>query len=223
MGLRMMAFIIRASVALLFLVATAGAYPVQAQNYDGDGVVRVGLFAQGTWLDINQTLPVAGNTEFSGFAGGISAGYDFWRTSRFVLGAEIDAAVGDMGDSIVPISYGFDYMATARGRAGVYVHPNWLVYGTVGAAWLGYEAQSSLTGDKASDTLTGLAVGGGTEVDWGNLIFFGEYLYTDFGSRNFVVDGTTQRVDIDGHVARFGIKYKIGHDFYYQDDVRPLK
>ena len=210
-------------LALLMVVATVGARPVQAQNYDGDGIVRVGLFAQGTWLDINQTLPAAGNTEFSGFAGGISAGYDFWRTSRFVLGVEIDAAIGDLGDSILPVSYGFDYLATARGRAGVYVHPNWLVYGTVGVAWLGFEAQSTLTGDKASDTMTGLAVGGGTEVDWGHLIFFGEYLYTDFGSRNFVVDATTQRVDIDGHVARFGIKYKIGHDFYYHDDVRPLK
>ena len=210
-------------LALLMVVATVGAHPVQAQNYDGDGIVRVGLFAQGTWLDINQTLPAAGNTEFSGFAGGISAGYDFWRTSRFVLGVEIDAAIGDLGDSILPVSYGFDYLATARGRAGVYVHTNWLVYGTVGVAWLGFEAQSTLTGDKASDTMTGLAVGGGTEVDWGNLIFFGEYLYTDFGSRNFVVDATTQRVDIDGHVARFGIKYKIGHDFYYHDDVRPVK
>ena len=57
----------------------------------------------------------------------------------------------------------------------------------------------------------------------GNLIFFGEYLYKDLGSRNFVVDATTQRVDIDGHVARFGIKYKIGHDFHNHDDVRPLK
>ena len=34
------------------------------------------------------------------------------------------------------------FHATARGRAGVYVHPNWLVYSTVGIAWLGFERRA---------------------------------------------------------------------------------
>lgn len=35
---------------------------------------------------MNQILPGPGGGDLSGFADGISAGYDFWRTSRFVLG-----------------------------------------------------------------------------------------------------------------------------------------
>lgn len=212
-----------AGATLSLLWALVSSQPVQAQAYDGDGVVRVGLFAQGTWLDMNQTLPGPGSGELSGFAGGISAGYDFWRSSRFVLGAEIDLSGGDMGDRIPPVSYGFDFLATARGRLGVYVHPGWLMYGTAGAAWLGFEAQNPLIGIKESRAAAGYAVGGGMEVEWGrHLIVFGEYLYTDFGSQNLNVDGTNRRVDIDGHLARFGVKFKVGHD-YYIDDVKPLK
>lgn len=214
---------ILASATLKLLFALVVSHPIQAQVYDGDGVVRVGLFAQGSWFDINQTVPGPGSGELSGFAGGISAGYDFWRTSRFLLGAEIDLAGGDMGSRIGPISYGLDFLATARGRLGFYAHPTWLIYGTAGAAWLGFEAQDTLTGDKESRAAVGYAVGGGTEIEWGrHMIFFGEYLYTDFGSQNLNVDSINRRVEIDGHLARFGLKFKVGHDYYF-DDVRPLK
>ena len=210
---------ILAGATFLLLCALVTPHPVQAQVYDGDGVVRVGLFAQGTWLDINQTVPGPGSGELSGFAAGISAGYDFWRTSRFVLGAESDLSGGDFGDSIAPVGYGLDFLATARGRLGFYAHPTWLIYGTAGAAWLGFEGQSMLTRDKENVVATGYAVGGGTEVEWGrHMIFFGEYLYTDFGSRNLNIDGLARRVEIDGHVARIGLKFKVGHD-YYVDDI----
>jgi outer membrane immunogenic protein len=213
----MVSLMVRTSVALLLLVAAAGAETARAQNYDGDGVVRVGLFAQGTWLDVNQSLPLSGGAELSGFTGGISAGYDFWRSSHWVFGVEADASLGDLSDRVGPVSYGFDYLVTLRGRAGFYVQPHWLLYGTAGAAWLGYEAQSQLSGDKASDTLTGWTIGAGSEVDWRHIIFFAEYLYTDFGSRNFVVDETTHRADFDGHNFRLGVKFKVGHDYYNPD------
>jgi outer membrane immunogenic protein len=220
----MVSLMVRTSVALLFLVAAAGAGPARAQNYDGDGVVRVGLFAQGTWLDVKQTLPTSGSADLSGFSGGISAGYDFLRTSRWVLGFEADASLGDLADTVGFASYGFDYLATLRGRAGFYLHPNWLIYGTAGAAWIGFEAQSTLTGDKASETVTGWTAGGGTEVDRDHVIYFAEYLYTDFGSRNSVIDATTHRADLDGHQFRIGLKFKVGHDYFRDHDVlRPLK
>lgn len=212
----------RASVALLLLVATGGAHSAKAQNYDGDGVVRVGLFAQGQWLDINQTLPLPGASgELNGFSGGISAGYDFWRTSRFVLGFEADASVGDIQDSVGATSHGMDYLATVRGRAGAYVHPNWLVYATGGVAWLGVEAQNAL--GKEADTLTGWTAGGGTEVDWRHMILFVEYLYTDFGSQTYSLGGVPGRADYDGHLLRLGVKFKVGHDYFHDDYVRVVK
>lgn len=225
----MVSMLARASVALLFLVAAAGAHPARAQNYDGDAVVRVGLFAQGQWLDIDQTLPAPpGSGELSGFAGGISAGYDFWRTERYVLGFEGDVSVADMQDTVCCTSYGHDYLATLRGRAGVYMHPTWLVYVTAGVAWLGYEAQDVDTGDKVASTLTGWTIGAGTEVDWRHMILFAEYLYTDFGSDRFTLETlggpVEQRADFDGHLFRAGVKFKVGHDYFngsfYDDYVR---
>jgi opacity protein-like surface antigen len=66
---------------------------------------------------------------------------------------------------------------------------------------------------------TSYTIGGGTEVEWGrHLTFFGEYLYTDFGSRNLHINGVSRRVEIDGRVARIGLKLKVGHD-YYVDNV----
>jgi hypothetical protein len=44
---------ILAGARLMLLSALVTSHPVQAQVYDGAGVVHVGLFAQGTWLDIN--------------------------------------------------------------------------------------------------------------------------------------------------------------------------
>lgn len=211
----------RASAALLLLMAAGGAQSAKAQNYDGDGVVRVGLFAQGQWLDIDQTLPLPGGSgEFSGFAGGITAGYDFWRTSRFVLGFEADLSIGDISDNVAGTNYGMDYLVTLRGRAGVYMHPNWLVYATGGAAWLGVEAQAT---GKVADTLTGWTVGGGTEVDWRHMILFAEYLYTDFGSHSYTLDGVAERAEYDGHLMRVGVKFKVGHDYFHDDYVRPVK
>ena len=220
----MASMLARASVALLFLVAAAGAHPASAQNYDGDAVVRVGLFAQGTWLDIDQTLP-GGTGELTGFAGGISAGYDFWRSSRFVLGFEGDLSVGDMQDTAGTTSYGHDYLVTLRGRAGVYMHPTWLLYATGGVAWLGVETQSTLTGDKEANTLTGWTVGGGTEVDWRHMILFAEYLYTDFGSHSYTLDSVEERAGYGGHLWRLGVKFKVGHDYFHAryDDYRPAK
>jgi len=218
----MVQILARAWVALLLLVAAGGAQSAKAQNYDGDGVVRVGLFAQGQWLDINQTLP-GGTGELSGFAGGITAGYDFWRTSRFVLGFEGDLAVGDMQDTVCCTSYGLDYLVTLRGRAGVYMHPGWLIYATGGAAWLGVEAQSTLTGSKVAETLTGWTVGGGTEIDWHHMILFAEYLYTDFGSVSYTLDAIPERAEFDGHLVRVGIKLKVGHDYFHDDYLRPVK
>jgi outer membrane immunogenic protein len=104
------------------------------------------------------------------------------------------------------------------------MHPTWLVYATGGVAWLGVEAQSTLTGSKAADTLTGWTVGGGTEIDWRcHMILFAEYLYTSFGSVSYSLDGVAERADFDGHLLRFGLKFKVGHDYFHDDYVRIVK
>ena len=119
-----------------------------------------------------------------------------------------------MQDTVGTTNYGHDYLATLRGRAGVYMHPTWLLYATGGV-----EAKSTLTGSKVADTLAGWTMGGGTEVDWRHVILFAEYLYTDFGSLGHTLNGVEERSDHNGHLLRIGVKFKVGHDYFHGHDL----
>lgn len=216
----MFGLILRAMTAALVVAVAIGGGAV-AQRYDGSGLVKFGVFGQGTFLNVDQTLPVAASSEPSGFAGGVSAGYDFRLYDRWLLGVEIDGSFGDARARAGLTDYGFDYLLTARGRLGAYVRPDWLLYATAGVGYLGIEAQRPGLGVKADDTLTGYVVGAGTEIDWHHVILFGEYLYGDFGSRQFtLVDPVALRHDasVDAHLVRLGIKFKVGHDFAHDYD-----
>lgn len=243
MALRQIA---RATVGFLFLVAAGVAQDARAQNWDGAGLIRFGVFLQGAQNDykITQT-PVAG-TGFNqtaspdGFGVGIAAGYDL-RLGQFIVGAEADIAWDNSKARVSPAtaglggvnyeSYGVDYQGTVRGRLGFIVHPSVLLYGTVGMAFLGaeYKADGLATattlsivgsGNKKLATLTGLAVGGGVEYDAGWGILFGEYIHTDYDGFSFLgFNGNRYNVDASGDLWRLGLKFKVGHDFdhdYYK-------
>ena len=110
------------------------------------------------------------------------------------------------------------------GRLGAYVHPHWLVYVTAGYAALGVEYKgvdtTGLTPNKIDASLSGWTAGAGVEIDRANWILFAEYLYADFGTWDFTnATGDRYNIDVTGHFARAGIKFKIGHD--YRDTVLP--
>lgn len=221
----MFGLILRSTTAALLMILWAGG-AAEAQRYDGSGVVKFGVFGQGTFLNVDQTLPVVASSEPSGFAGGVSAGYDFRLYDRWLLGVEIDGSFGDARARAGLTDYGFDYLLTARGRLGAYVRPGWLLYGTAGVGFLGIEAQRPGLGLKADDTLTGYVVGAGTEIDWHHVILFGEYLYGDFGDRQFSINDNTgffpatlrHDASFDAHLVRLGIKFKVGHDYSHDYD-----
>jgi opacity protein-like surface antigen len=199
------------------VLATAGA---QAQNYDGTGIVKFGVFGQYMGINYDQKAPLVGSGTTEGAGGGLSFGYDMIFGQRFLLGAEIDAVAGDARTTFLNTNYGFDYSASIRGRIGFFVHPGWLLYGTAGAGWLGFEAGTPgfLPSVKAAINANGYVVGAGTEVDWSHVIVFGEYLYGDYGSRNFTLLGTTNTTSIDAHFLRLGLKFKVGHDYAHDFD-----
>ena len=214
------------TTAVTLLLALVGTGTALAQRYDGSGLVKFGVFGQGTFLNVDQSSPAVASSEPSGFAGGVSAGYDFRLYDRWLLGVEIDGSFGDARARAGLTDYGFDYLMTARGRLGVYVRPDWLLYGTAGVGYLGVEAQRPGLGNKAAETMTGYVVGAGTEFDWHHVILFGEYLYGDFGERNFTLTGSSGLVptsvrhdaSIDAHLVRLGIKFKVGHDYAHDYD-----
>jgi opacity protein-like surface antigen len=234
-------FMAVASAAFILFLAVAASGPVQAQNYDGDGLLRFGAFVQGADLefDVQRPAAAAGTASADGFGGGVSFGYDWGSRKSLVLGVEADASIDDSSDKIKGRSFASDYLATLRGRLGAHLQPGWLVYATGGVAFLGVEYQrapSKLTigtttidvpGAKLSETLTGWTVGGGTEIDLHPVTLFAEYLFANFDTFDFSDDDPAtlaktlipHEVDVDEHLVRVGVKFKIGHDFY-DDDVR---
>lgn len=178
--------------------------------------MRFGVFGQGTFIDFGATQPAVGTASADGFGGGASAGIDFRLAPGFILGGEIDASLGDARGSVNNASFGFDYLATLRGRIGFNVHPALLLYATGGVAFLGVEGQDSglIGGFKANETLTGGIVGAGLEYDVGHMTLFTEYDYAGFGSRELTLAGTRHEIDADMHLFRLGVKFKIGHDHF---------
>ena len=115
-----------------------------------------------------------------GVVGGGQVGYN-WQSRQFVYGLEADISAADIGISeafVVPgavlsASASIDWLATFRGRLGVLVQPNLLVYGTAGLAVVHAQAHGSVTtfgfgqiSASASDTGTGLVYGIGVESMW---------------------------------------------------------
>jgi opacity protein-like surface antigen len=114
----------------------------------------------------------------NGIVGGGQIGYN-WQSRQFVYGLEADVSAADIGVSetfVVPgavlsASASIDWLATIRGRVGILVQPNLLIYGTAGLAVVHAEAHASVgtfgfggISVRESDTETGLVYGIGVET-----------------------------------------------------------
>ncbi len=218
-------FISRLSAAVAFLLVTAtGA--AHAQRYDGGGLLKFGIFGQAMSIDYGFTQPGTGSFSADGMAGGLSLGFDVANSNGFLYGIEVDGSIGDMRTTALGTSIGFDYLATLRARGGYYMHPNLLLYGTGGMAFLGIEAQRAPANLKAYETLMGWTLGAGLEWNFHHTLLFTEYLYANFDSRAFTVNAIRHETDADVHMLRFGIKFKTGHDFDHgspRDRYEPMK
>jgi outer membrane immunogenic protein len=215
----------------------------------------VGLNAGYAWGNVNGTS-VASTSYIpadihvpslapQGFIGGGQVGYN-WQTGLLVLGAEVDFSGIDAksDQSVNPFFFGkgtgkystqYDWLLTARARAGVTFAPNWLLYITGGLAVT--HVQDSITGGNVfggdlttwsdSKTLVGGAIGGGLEYafaqNWSMKV---EYLYAKFDDTApsitqsspppFVGFGARTGFNAianfshDLNIVRAGINYKFG-------------
>ncbi len=213
----------------LFIAALLGfATNATAQNYDGIGRLRFGVFMQGHLMPAEETKPVVRSSDLDGGGVGASFGYDWSLASGWVIGAEADGVVTGGTAKFGADKYESDYMATFRGRLGKHLHENWFVYGTAGLALNGLHYKGVATPTlnnpdpvlKTYGTLSGWTVGGGLEYRFYDMSFFGEYLYANFDSFDFTGGfNVNHSLDTDAHVLRLGIKWIIGHD-HYIDDVK---
>jgi outer membrane immunogenic protein len=169
-------------------------------------------------------------------------GYN-WQFQNWVLGIEGDFAWADNSATITGIpgtwsatfgpgldtaSVNDKWDASIRGRAGILVAPQALLYVTGGASWLEKEVSASCAGtfpvgwcataqvQSASSTHFGWTIGGG--VEWmltPNWILRAEYRYSQYEEETYTfftapnpADSFTFTVDAVTHTAYAGIAYK---------------
>lgn len=227
----MLRSILKVGALALALAGIGGT--ASAQTYEGSSVIKFGAFGQWGKVGVKQTAigsifsDASGND--SGFQGGVSAGIDFHLPYRFLIGVEMDGSFGDTGPTIgtgTPLAYSMDYLFNVRGRLGYYVHPSWLIYGTVGGSWLGFEAQNKNLSFKHSETVNGIVYGGGLEFDLHHVLMFAEYLHGSYDSREFGSGLFRVRSELDSDVVRVGLKFRVGNDYEHigrHYDPEPLK
>jgi outer membrane immunogenic protein len=188
--------------------------PVMAPAWSWTGAY-LGLNAGYDWgnsntslasADVFEVVPVVGtfpSLKPRGFIGGGQIGYN-WQSGTLVLGAELDfsglgakatetvdpLAANSTNHFVATFSSRYDWLLTARGRLGVTVAPNWLLYVTGGLAMTQAKDSAHLVNAINNDfinyddskTLTGGTVGGGVEyafaTNWSAKV---EYLYAKFG------------------------------------------
>jgi outer membrane immunogenic protein len=174
--------------------------PVRAFNWSG---FYAGIHAGYAWSDAD-----------GWFAGG-QLGFNYQPAgSPWVWGIELDGAFADISDTatvgLISGTIEADHLGTLRARLGTSVDRT-LFYVTGGIAWVHNEISVTALGTtvSASNTHTGWTAGAGVEQDfgggWSGKL---EYLYADFGSKNYfgVASGS-----FDTHTVKLGLNYRFGY------------
>jgi outer membrane immunogenic protein len=170
--------------------------------------------------------------------GGMQAGYN-WQAGRWLLGGEVDFSwlnakadgfvqpfwVNDTFTNNLSVSSRYDWLSTARLRAGYLLAPNWLVYVTGGLAATRVEDSATYsyptipsTGTWSERrTLFGAAIGGGFEYAFArNWSVKAEYLHATFNdvqphwTTSGLVASSPVKFSHSLDIARLGVNYRWG-------------
>jgi outer membrane immunogenic protein len=150
----------------------------------------------------------------NGFVGGVLAGYN-WQRGPLVLGIE-----GDFGWSnarghgtavfvATPNTYTLNWDGHVVGKVG-YAMGQWLFFGTGGLAVADLDFLEGVAAPNRGGKYVGFSVGGGVEYAFTrNLLGRLQYIYDDFGSKNYVAaDGGIYRVSLTSQTFRGALSWK---------------
>ena len=154
------------------------------------------------------------NVEPDGAIAGGIVGWNFIN-SGFLFGVEGDILGGSLEDSQAfganTVDASVDWMAGLRARAGFFITPDILLFGTIGAGWADIDLPTTgAGGGSGSEVFSGIQYGAGTELalsDRWSLRM--DYLYTDLDSETITYSGgNTTTYDPDIHQFRAGLQLK---------------
>lgn len=143
------------------------------------------------------------DADIEGFLGGALVGFNI-QSDDLVFGLEGDFGIGDVDGedfNAADLSYEMKLNAHIRGRLGMdmdMVMP--FIAAGLAAAKFEVTEQGAISGD--DKTLWGFTIGAGVDVKPSeNLVIRAEYLYDDYGSKNFDVWGGVD-VGFNTHTVR---------------------
>jgi outer membrane immunogenic protein len=154
----------------------------------------------------------------NGIVGGVLAGYN-WQTGPLVYGLEGDFGLADargQGIStsppvITPNLYHLMWTSHMVGKLG-YASGSWLFFvtGGLGVADLDFHEGTAIMGPALLGIYTGFSVGAGIEHAFSrNLIGRLQYIYDDFGSKNYTgLDGGIYRISLTTQTLRGALSWK---------------
>lgn len=139
-----------------------------------------------------------------GLLGGLQLGYN-WQSGQFLFGVETDAQLTGADDTSGGQKFSNPWFGTLRGRAGVAVTDNMLVYGTGGFAY--GKGRLEITGSTESHAHFGWTAGAGLEVgltpNWSAKV---EYLFVNLADERYSLTGLDH--DFATSLLRFGFNFR---------------
>ena len=163
----------------------------------------------------------------NGAIGGLLTGIN-WQVGRFVYGLEGDFGVSDLqgqgtvggggggggggagGPPPLPNKYDLNLSGNLRARIGVAVMPTTLIYAAGGLALADFKFREHSGPIQQSEVLTGWSIGGGIDQAFTkNLIGRIEYLYADYGHKDFAVaPGDIYNIGFKSQTVRGALMWK---------------
>jgi outer membrane immunogenic protein len=177
---------------------------VYEQPFSWSGLYIGGHLGYG-WSDVD--LGSVSQDGEGGLAGG-QIGYNL-QSGRFVFGVEADISGTLVDGSQACCRHEINWLASARGRAGMTINGNrTLLYATGGAAWADID-YAGPGGDGFSKTHYGWVAGGGVEhMLTQNLSARVEYLHYSFDDATGTVGGISANVEPTLDTVRAGLNLK---------------
>ncbi len=159
----------------------------------------------GQWGSVTDLTFGGGDTDPSGWIGGVLAGYN-WQAGALVFGIEGDAGWGSTSGSNVAgggvlSDTDVRFVGNLRARLG-WAMDRVLLFVAGGGSWANLRA-TQVGSAPISDTFGGWTIGGG--VDFAvtpNLILRAEYLHADYGRENFAFAGGPATLDFTNNIVR---------------------